>query len=91
MRESTHKVLVISGRAMKASGYDVLGILLTVRRSWMFACRCADGHGRPRVMLKASALQEYVLTCHTLRNLTCREFLSYVDAQCHEHGADVSR
>ena len=41
-------------------------------------------------MLKASALQEYVLTCHTLRNLTCREFLSYVDAQCHEHGADVS-
>lgn len=76
---------------MKASGYDVLGILLTraqeldVRLSIVLM-----GTADQEVMLKASALQEYVLTCHTLRNLTCREFLSYVDAQCHEHGADVS-
>ncbi|WP_236276300.1 peptidoglycan-binding domain-containing protein [Enterobacter cloacae] len=90
--KSTHKVLVISqAQAMKASGYDVLGILLTraqeldVRLSIVLM-----GTADQEVMLKASALQEYVLTCHTLRNLTCREFLSYVDAQCHEHGADVS-
>ncbi len=29
---------------------------------------CADGLADEEVMLKASALQEYVLTCHTLRN-----------------------
>lgn len=88
----THKVLVISqAQAMKASGYDVLGILLTraqeldVRLSIVLM-----GTADQEVMLKASALQEYVLTCHTLRNLTCRECLSYVDAQCEEHGADIS-
>lgn len=41
-------------------------------------------------LLTDSALQAFVLTHHTLRNLTCREFLRYVDAQCEEHGAAIS-
>ena len=89
---ATHKVLVIThAEAMKNNSYDVLAMLLTraqeldVRLSVILM-----GSEDRETMLTDSALQEFVLTSHTLRSLTCREFLSYVDAQCQEHGADVS-
>ncbi|WP_368528949.1 ExeA family protein [Enterobacter cloacae] len=90
--KSTHKVLVISqAQAMKASGYDVLGMLLTRAQELdMTLSIVLMGSADQEVMLKASALQDFVQTCHTLRGLTCREYLSYVDAQCEEHGAEIS-
>ena len=41
-------------------------------------------------LLHPSELREYAHTRHTLRPLTCREFLSYVQAQCEEHGCENS-
>ncbi|EOZ7624098.1 peptidoglycan-binding protein [Enterobacter mori] len=89
---ATQKVLVIThAEAMKNNSYDVLAMLLTraqeldVRLSVILM-----GSEDRETVLTDSALQEFVLTRHTLRNLTCREFLSYVDAQCQEHGAEVS-
>ncbi|HFT0374235.1 TPA: peptidoglycan-binding protein [Enterobacter mori] len=89
---ATQKVLVIThAEAMKNNSYDVLAMLLTraqeldVRLSVILM-----GSEERETVLTDSTLQEFVLTSHTLRNLTCREFLSYVDAQCQEHGAEVS-
>ena len=39
-------------------------------------------------LLQQSELREYAHTRHTLRPLTCREYLSYVQAQCEEHGCE---
>jgi len=88
----SHHVLVIThAQAMKANAVEALSMLLAraqeldVRLSIILM-----GNHEQEAMLKASALQEFVLTCHTLRGLTCREYLSYVLAQCEEHGADTS-
>ncbi|MCM7511352.1 peptidoglycan-binding protein [Enterobacter hormaechei] len=90
--KSSRKVLVIThAQAMKASGYDVLGMLLT--RAQELEVRLSIvlmGSGDVEMALKNSALQEFVLACHTLRGLVCREYLSYVQAQCEEHGAETS-
>lgn len=89
---ATQKVLVIThAEAMKHNCYDLLAMLLTraqeldVRLSVILM-----GSEDRETMLTDSALQAFVLTRHTLRNLTCREFLRYVDAQCEEHGAAIS-
>ncbi len=90
---ATQKVLVIThAEALKNNSYDVLAMLLTRAQELdMRLSVILMGSEDRETMLTDSALQEFVLTSHTLRNLTCREFLSYVDAQCQEHGADVSR
>lgn len=43
---------------------------------------------RDIVLMQQSELREYAHTRHTLRPLTCREYLSYVQAQCEEHGCE---
>ncbi|MEH0885933.1 peptidoglycan-binding protein [Enterobacter sp. UNJFSC 003] len=89
---ASHKVLVIThAQAMKASGYDVLGMLLTRARELEVRVSIVlMGSEDREAMLKESVLQEFVLTCHTLRGLVRREYLSYVQAQCEEHGAETS-
>ncbi len=41
-------------------------------------------------LLKQPELREYTHTHHVLRPLTCREYLSYVQAQCEEHDCEHS-
>lgn len=85
-------VLVISHtEAMKETCRTVLGMLLT--RAQELGCHLSvvlTGAENQAALLQQSDLREYVHTHHTLRPLTCREYLSYVQAQCEEHGGESS-
>ncbi|HDR2161924.1 TPA: peptidoglycan-binding protein [Enterobacter cancerogenus] len=92
-RKSSRKVLVISHvEAMKENCRDVLAMLLTRAQELDFALSIVlmGDADQDAALMTQSGLQEYVHTRHTLRALTCREYLNYVQAQCEEHGADKS-
>ncbi|HDR2752173.1 TPA: peptidoglycan-binding protein [Enterobacter asburiae] len=92
-RRATHQVLVISHiEAMKESCHDLLAMLLTraQEREISLSVVLMGAAEQEAHLLSQSGLREYVHTHHALRALTCREFLSYVQAQCEEHGAETS-
>lgn len=85
------KVLVITHtEAMKESCREVLGMLLTRAEELEFRLSVVlmGTADQDAVLLQQSELREYAHTRHTLRPLTCREFLGYVQAQCEEHGCE---
>ncbi|MFS9769434.1 peptidoglycan-binding protein [Enterobacter chuandaensis] len=87
------KVLVITHtEAMKESCHEVLGMLLARAQELEFrlAVVLMGTTDQDAVLMQQSQLREYAHTRHTLRHLTCREFLSYVQAQCEEHGCENS-
>ncbi|MFZ5294735.1 peptidoglycan-binding protein [Enterobacter bugandensis] len=87
------KVLVITHtEAMKESCREVLGMLLTRAQELEFrlAVVLMGTKDQDAVLMQQSELREYAHTRHTLRPLTCREFLGYVQAQCEEHGCENS-
>lgn len=87
------KVLVIAHtEAMKDNCREVLAMLLTRAQELDFRLSVVlMGAADQEAVLKLQPeLREYTHTHHALRPLTCREFLSYVQAQCEEHGCDAS-
>ena len=85
------KVLVIThAEAMKDTCRDVLAMLLTraQEREFRLAIVLMGAADRDAVLMQQPELREYAHTRHTLRPLTCRESLSYVQAQCEEHGCE---
>ena len=91
--KSRTKVLVISHTdAMKETCREVLALLLTRAQELEFRLSVVlmGAADREAVLMQQSELREYAHTCHTLRPLTCREFLSYVQAQCEAHGCEHS-
>ncbi|MCG3098160.1 peptidoglycan-binding protein [Enterobacter sp. DRP3] len=87
------KVLVITHtEAMKDTCREVLALLLTRARELEFSLSIVlmGAAGGEAALLQQSVLREYTHTHHTLRPLTCREYLSYVQAQCDEQGCEHS-
>ncbi|MCU6215021.1 ExeA family protein [Enterobacter bugandensis] len=87
------KTLVIRhAEAMKETCREVLGMLLTRAQELEFRLSIVlmGSADQEAALLHPSELREYAHTRHTLRPLTCREFLSYVQAQCEEHGCENS-
>ncbi len=86
-------VLAISAvQALREGGWEVLGMLLTRAQERAFPLSIVitgtpEQEARAR---QASALGSRLHTCHTLRPLTCREFIGYVQAQVTHHGAETS-
>lgn len=92
-RKVKGKVLVISHmQAMKENGWDVLGMLLVRAQELNFRLSVVlmGSADREAPLMQQSGLQEFVHTRHTLRHLTCREILAYVDAQCETHGTQAA-
>lgn len=92
-RKHQGKVLIISAaQALKDNCCDVLGMLQTRAQELAFPLTVVltgTPDQEPR-LLQHSGLHSHVHTRHTLRPLTCREFLNYVQAQTDEQQADVS-
>lgn len=87
------KVLVISHtEAMKDTCQEVLAMLLTRAQELGFCLSIVlmGAAGREAVLMQQPELREYAHTHHSLRPLTCRESLRYVEAQCEEHGCESS-
>ncbi len=87
------KVLVIAHtEAMKDNCREVLAMLLTRAQELDFRLSVVlmGAADQEAVLKQQPELREYTHTHHALRPLTCREFLSYVQAQCEEHGCDAS-
>ena len=86
------RVLTIAhSEAMKESCREVLGTLLTRAQELNFRLAVVlTGTADQEHLLKQSELREYTHTHHVLRPLTCREYLSYVQGQCEEHGCEHS-
>lgn len=87
------KVLVISQiQAMKESALTALGMLLAraQERDFRLSIVLMGSPDQEKVLLQQSGLAEYMHTRHTLRALTCREYLHYVQQQCESHGAEIS-
>ena len=86
------RVLTIAhSEAMKESCREVLGTLLTRAQELNFRLAVVlTGTADQEILLKQPELREYTHTHHALRPLTCREYLSYVQAQCEEHGCENS-
>ena len=85
------KILIVSHcEAMKESCHEVLAMLLTRAQELAFRLSVVltGAADRDIVLMQQSELREYAHTRHTLRPLTCREYLSYVQAQCEEHGCE---
>ncbi|MDR2262395.1 MAG: peptidoglycan-binding protein [Enterobacter asburiae] len=92
-RKAKAKILTIAhSEAMKESCLELLGMLLTRARELDFRLSVVlmGAADQEAVLMKQSDLREYVHTHHALRSLTCREFLVYVQAQCEEHGCEIS-
>ncbi len=90
--KTTRKVLVISHiQSMKANCHDALSMLLTRAQELDVPLSVVlMGSADQEAALQQSGLREFLHTHHTLRPLTCRESLSYVQAQCEEHGSDAT-
>ncbi|MFL7888444.1 ExeA family protein [Enterobacter pseudoroggenkampii] len=87
------KVLVISHtEAMKDTCQEVLAMLLTRAQELGFCLSIVlmGAADREAVLMQQPELREYAHTRHSLRPLTCRESLRYVEAQCEEHGCGSS-
>lgn len=86
------KVLILSSvQAMKENCWDILGMLLTRAQELAFPLTLiVTGTPDQESRLLNSGLSAHVHTCHTLRSLTCREYLAYVDAQMEEQNVAVS-
>ncbi len=86
------RVLTIAhSEAMKESCREVLGTLLTRAQELNFRLAVVlTGAAEQERLLKQPELREYTHTHHVLRPLTCREYLSYVQAQCEEHDCEHS-
>ncbi|EMG7889086.1 MAG: peptidoglycan-binding protein [Enterobacter hormaechei] len=86
------RVLTIAhSEAMKESCREVLGTLLTRAQEQNFRLAVVlTGAADQERLLKQPELREYTHTHHVLRPLTCREYLSYVQAQCEEHDCEHS-
>ena len=87
------KVLVIAHtEAMKDNCRKVLAMLLTRAQELDFRLSVVlmGAADQEAVLKQQPELREYAHTHHVLRPLTCRECLSYVQAQCEEHGCDTS-
>ncbi|MBT9426944.1 peptidoglycan-binding protein [Enterobacter oligotrophicus] len=92
-RKTKSKVLVISHmEAMKESCREVLGMLLARAQELEFqlAIVLTGAVDQETVLVQQSGLQEFVHTHHVVRGLTCREYLSYVQAQCEELGCETA-
>lgn len=92
-RKANGKVLVITHvEAMKESCHEVLGMLLTRAHELEFHLSIVlmGAAAQEAELMQRSGLKEYVHTHHALRAMTCRETLSYVQAQCDEHGCENS-
>lgn len=87
------KVLVIAHtEAMKDTCREVLALLLTRAQELEFGLSIVlmGATAQEAVLMQQSVLREYTHTYHTLRSLTCREYLNYVQAQCDEQGCENS-
>lgn len=87
------KVLVITHcEAMKDTCREVLAMLLTRAQELAFRLSVVlmGAADQEAVLMQQSEWREYAHTRHTLRSLTCRESLSYIQAQCEEHGCENS-
>lgn len=87
------KVLVIAHtEAMKDNCREVLAMLLTRAQELDFRLSVVlmGAADQEAILKQQPELREYTHTHHALRPLTCREFLSYVQAQCEEHGCETS-
>ena len=92
-RKPAGKVVIVSHmEAMKDNCREVLGMLLTRAQELEFRLSIVlmGSAEQEAVLMQHSGLQEYVHAHHTLRSMTCRETLSYVQAQCEEHGCENS-
>ena len=91
-RKTTRKVLVISHiQSMKANCHDALSMLLTRAQELDVPLSVVlMGSADQEAALQQSGLRESLHTHHTLRPLTCRESLGYVQAQCEAHGSDAT-
>ncbi|MFH5069876.1 peptidoglycan-binding protein [Enterobacter cloacae complex sp. 2024EL-00215] len=90
-RKAKAKILTIAhSEAMKDNCREVLGMLLTRARELDFRLSVVlmGSAGQDTALMQQPELREYIHTRHTLRPLTCREYLSYVQAQCEEHGCE---
>lgn len=86
------RVLTIAhSEAMKESCREVLGNAAHARPELNFRLAVVlTGAAEQERLLKQPELREYTHTHHVLRPLTCREYLSYVQAQCEEHDCEHS-
>jgi general secretion pathway protein A len=92
-QEGKTKVLAIAHtEAMKDNCREVLAMLLTRAHELDFRLSVVlmGTADQEAVLMQQPELREYTHTHHVLRPLTCREFLSYVQAQCEEHGCETS-
>lgn len=92
-QEGKAKVLAITHtEAMKDNCREVLAMLLTRAHELDFRLSVVlmGTADQEAVLMQQPELREYTHTHHVLRPLTCREFLSYVQAQCEEHGCETS-
>ncbi|MRG30078.1 peptidoglycan-binding protein [Enterobacter cancerogenus] len=92
-RKPAGKVVIVSHmEAMKDNCREILGMLLTRAQELEFRLSIVlmGSAEQEAVLMQHSGLQEYVHTHHTLRSMTCRETLSYVQAQCEDNGCETS-
>lgn len=92
-RRAKGKLLVISAaEAIKDNGWEMLAMLLVRAEELEFPLTILlTGAPEQESRLRNHpSLQSRVHTCHTLRHLTCREYLTYVEEQTQEHQAPVS-
>lgn len=85
-------VLCISAvQAMRDSGWEVLGMLLTRAQEFALPLTLVltGTPDQEQRLMQHSGLASRVHTRHTLRALTCRESLGYVQSQTQDHGAEV--
>jgi len=90
-RKAKGKVLVITHmEAMKESCHEVLAMLLTRAQELELhlSIILMGAAAQEAELMQRAGLKEYAHTHHALRALTCRETLSYVQAQCEEHGCE---
>lgn len=91
--KTTGLVLTIAAvQALRDNGWNTLGMLLSRAQECglpltLVLTGTPDQDAR---LMTRSGLASRVHTRHTLRPLTCRETLRYVQAQTLEHGADTS-
>lgn len=83
-------VAIANAQALKESGAALLARLLTRARELNFSLTILLTGSPDAAVTAHPLLRESIHTRHTLRRLTRRETLAYIQAQCEAHGAPAS-
>lgn len=92
-RRNQGKLLAIAtAEALKDTCWEVLAMLLVraEESGYPLTILLTGAPEQEARLLTQSGLRSRVHTCHTLRPLTCREYLAYVGAQTQAHQAETS-